>query len=89
MQSSLASCHFLPPRSKYFPQHPVLRHPQSCSSDSVRDQVSLNPCSRVHLEKLTPIQNNGYIIVLYTLIFKFREEIRRQKTLNRMVASIP
>jgi len=26
MQSSPASCHFLPLRSKYCPQHPVPRH---------------------------------------------------------------
>jgi hypothetical protein len=31
MQSSPASCHFLPLRSKYSPQHPVLRHHQSVS----------------------------------------------------------
>jgi hypothetical protein len=29
MQSSLASCHFLPLRYKYSPQPPVLKHPQS------------------------------------------------------------
>jgi hypothetical protein len=29
MQSSSASHHFLPPMSKYFPQHPVLTHPRS------------------------------------------------------------
>jgi len=29
MQSSPASHHFLPRRSKYSPQHPALRHPQS------------------------------------------------------------
>jgi hypothetical protein len=28
MQSSPASCHFLPLRSTYSPQHPVLKHPQ-------------------------------------------------------------
>jgi hypothetical protein len=28
MQSSPASRHFLPLRSKYSPQHPVLRYPQ-------------------------------------------------------------
>jgi len=27
-QSSQSSCHFLPLRSTYFPQHPVLKHPQ-------------------------------------------------------------
>jgi hypothetical protein len=29
MQSSPASRHFLPLRSKYSPQHPVITHPQS------------------------------------------------------------
>jgi hypothetical protein len=29
MQSSPASHHFLPCRSIYFSQHPVLKHPQS------------------------------------------------------------
>jgi len=29
VKSSPASCHFLPLSSKYSPQHPVLRHPQS------------------------------------------------------------
>jgi hypothetical protein len=29
MQSSPASHHFLPLRSKYSPQHPVLKYPQS------------------------------------------------------------
>jgi len=27
VHSSPASCHFLPLRSKYFPQHPLLKHP--------------------------------------------------------------
>jgi hypothetical protein len=31
MQSSPAPQHFLPPRSKYSPQHPVLKHPRSTS----------------------------------------------------------
>jgi hypothetical protein len=29
MQSSPASCHFLPVKSTYSSQHPVLKHPQS------------------------------------------------------------
>jgi hypothetical protein len=29
MQFSLTSYHFISPRSKYSPQHPVLKHPQS------------------------------------------------------------
>jgi hypothetical protein len=40
MQFSLASCHFIPLRCKYFPQHPILKHPQQCSSLTVQDQVS-------------------------------------------------
>jgi hypothetical protein len=28
-QFSPASCHFIPPWFKYFPQHPVLKHPQT------------------------------------------------------------
>jgi hypothetical protein len=43
MQSFPSSCHFLPLRSKYSPQYPVLKHPQLCSSPGVRDQVS-HPC---------------------------------------------
>jgi len=60
MQSSPASRHFLPHRSKYSPQHPVLKH-NLCSSHSVRDQVS------------HPYKTVGKIIVLYILIFKFLE----------------
>jgi hypothetical protein len=29
MQFSPTSCHFIPLRSKYSPQHSVLKHPQS------------------------------------------------------------
>jgi hypothetical protein len=48
-----------------------------CASRGVRNKVS-------HSYKTT-----GKIIALYILFFKFREETRRQKTLNRIVASIP
>jgi len=57
MQSSPPSCHFIHLRSKYSPQHPILRH--NCSSHSVRDQVSLQ------------YKTAGNIIILYILIFKF------------------
>jgi hypothetical protein len=40
MQSSPASRHFFPLRSKYSPQHPVLRHPQYVFPLSMRDQIS-------------------------------------------------
>jgi hypothetical protein len=48
MQSSPASCHFLPLRSKYSSQHPVLKDlPHLCSTLSVKDEfehwtISLN-----------------------------------------------
>jgi hypothetical protein len=48
---------FLPFRSKYPPQHSVLKNPQSCSSLKVRDQVS------------HPYSTTGKITVLYILIF--------------------
>jgi hypothetical protein len=69
MQSSAASCHFLPLRSKYSPQHPVLKHPQSIVFCSVRDQVS-------HPYKIT-----GKITVFYVLIFKFLEGRQEDKGL--------
>jgi len=40
MQSSAASHHFLPLRSKYFPQHPALSILSICSFLSGRDQDS-------------------------------------------------
>jgi hypothetical protein len=60
MQSSPPPWQFLPLRSKYSPQLPVLRH-NLCSSLSVRDQVS------------HPYKTTGEIIVLYTLMVKFLE----------------
>jgi hypothetical protein len=57
MQFTPASCHFLPVRYKYSPQHPVLKQP--CSSFSVREYIS-------HPHKTT-----DKIIVLYILILKF------------------
>jgi hypothetical protein len=41
MQFSPISRHFIPLRSKYSPQHPDLKHPQSVFlSYNVRDEVS-------------------------------------------------
>jgi len=42
-----ASCHFLPFRTKYSPQHPVIKHPHS---------MIFLQCER---PSFTPIQNNG------------------------------
>jgi hypothetical protein len=39
MQSSPASRHFLPLRSKYSPQHPFLTHPQSMFIPSFERQI--------------------------------------------------
>jgi len=54
-----SSHHFLPLRSKYFPLHTLLTHPQSIFFLSVRDQIS------------HPYKTTGRIIVLYILILKF------------------
>jgi hypothetical protein len=40
MQSSSASLHIVPLRSKYCSEHPVLKHPQFIFSFRVRDQAS-------------------------------------------------
>jgi hypothetical protein len=59
-------CSFLHPpitlfplRSKYSPQHPVLKHPQFMFPLYVRDHLS------------HPYRSTGKIIVLYILIFTF------------------
>jgi hypothetical protein len=63
---------FLPFRSKYLPQHTVLKKTLSlCSSLKVRDQVS------------HPYSTTGKITVPYILIFRvFLYETGRQKILN-------
>jgi len=57
MQFSSASHHFRPLRSKYPPQHPVLKHPQS---------VFLPWCES---PSFTPTQKTGKIIVMYIVSF--------------------
>jgi hypothetical protein len=59
--SFLASCQIIPLRSKYYSQHPVLRHLQSVFFPSY-DRPSF-----------TPTQTNK-MIVLYILIFTFLDE---------------
>jgi hypothetical protein len=49
--------YFIPLKSKYSPQHPVLKHPQTPLI--VRDQVS------------DPYKTTGRIVLLYILTFKF------------------
>jgi hypothetical protein len=58
MQFSPFSCHLIPLRPKYPPQHPVLKHPQSMCLNA-RHQVS------------HPYRTAGKIIVLFVLIFTF------------------
>jgi hypothetical protein len=69
MQSPPASCHFLPPTSKYSPQPPVLKHPQSMILPS-SDRPSFIP---VQNDK----QNDGFI---YFNVYGFRKKTVRQKT---------
>jgi hypothetical protein len=44
VQFFTASCHFIPLRFIYSPQHPIFKHPQSVSSLNVRVQVSHTFC---------------------------------------------
>ena len=59
MQSPPFPRYLVPPRSKYSPQHHVLKHPQISFLPQCQDQVS------------HPYKTTGKIIVLYILIFKF------------------
>jgi hypothetical protein len=55
----LTSYHFIPLRSKYSFQHPVLKHLSLCTSLNVSDRVS------------HPYKTTGKFIVLYIVIFMF------------------
>jgi len=76
MQSPPFPRYLVPPRSKYSPQHHVLKHFQL---------PFLPQCQR---PSFTPKQTKGKIRVLYILIFKFWIATGRQRILHRMVASI-
>jgi hypothetical protein len=66
VQFSPVSCHFIPLRSRYSPQHPVLKHPQSVffpSDDTefhthTKQQIKLN-CVYVHVCVSDKSQNDG------------------------------
>jgi hypothetical protein len=58
MQFSRTSIHFISLRSKYSPQYPVLKQPQSLFSLNVRDEVS------------HPYRTTGKIFIFYIEILK-------------------
>jgi hypothetical protein len=71
MKFSPISRHFMSLRTKYSPQHPVLKHPSLLSSLNVRNQVS------------HPYRTMGKIIVVCILYFTFfRQQTKRQKFLS-------
>jgi hypothetical protein len=77
MQFSPPSRLSIPLRSKYFPQHPVLKHPQFMLLSFYQ-----RPC-------FTPIQNQGqnYSLV-HSNLYIFQQQMRKRKVLDRMVACI-
>jgi len=56
--------YLIPPRSKYSPQHHILKHPQLRF-------LSRQRSSLVSAQVSHPYKTTGKIIVLYILIFKF------------------
>ena len=77
MQSPPFLRFFVPTRSKYSPQHHILKHPQ------------LPFLPQCQLQSFTPIQNNrkNYNFVYLNLLI-FGYQPGRQKFLHRMIASI-
>jgi hypothetical protein len=67
MQFSPVSDYFTPLRSRYSPQQPVLKYPQSMFFPYIRKQVS------------QLFKTIGKIIVLHILIFTFLDNRREDK----------
>ena len=76
--SFLHSCYLIPLRPAYYPQYPILRHPQSTFLSQYEQ-----PC-------FTHIQNNrqNYSFV-YLNLYIFGEQTGTQKILYQLIASIP
>jgi hypothetical protein len=81
MQSSLASCHFLPLVTKYSPQHPVLKHPQYnyiCTQTLISITFKLNVFSYQH-PALLIFFNNMTVIYRTATIFLHPEREKKNE----------
>jgi hypothetical protein len=85
------TCHFISLRSKYSPQHAVLKHPQSMFFYIVPQPINiqkhpLSLCSSLNVRDQVShlYRTTGKIIVLYILIFMFIDSRRENTILHRL-----